>query len=120
MKAVLNARQGDVNFYKIDEFPAGDRIKDKQCQTKILAYGELSGHCHEVESPSVELFKIMSNLYMEAKEDVIVRHGKIKGYKGKEADQDYHNEITLPKGKYFIGIVEETDHIEKVSKKVID
>lgn len=120
LNAITKIRQGDVIIYEINEFPKGERLTDKQCNECILAYGELSNHAHQFDdNTSVELFKIMGGLFMNVKKDSVLRHGLYDKTKP-ESDSDHHNEITIPKGKYHIGIVQETDHIEKVSRRVID
>lgn len=121
MKAELTIRQGDVYIFRVDEFPEGDRVQDEQCKKAVLAYGEVTGHHHAIEDQAaVECFKILNKLYVNVKRDTILRHGLDKDFKGKTPDEEYHNEVKLPAGKYLIGIVEETDHIGQMVRRVID
>lgn len=119
--------QGDLCLFKVDAFPEGSRVVDKQCEDKTLAYGELSGHAHQFENnANVDVFKIdmpeyEGLIFVEPKEDVILRHGRDRNFKGKEADLEYHNEILLKQGERIItGIVEETDWLTKTIRRVID
>lgn len=125
MKLELVGHQGDVCLFRVTDFPSEERTQDDQTKAKILAYGEASGHCHEVETPSAEVFKILSKAYeglvfIDAKEKTTIRHGRIKGFTGTETDQDYHTTVELPPGKYVTGIVEETDHMAQVVRRVVD
>lgn len=119
--------QGDLCLFKVDAFPEGKRVVDQQCKDKTLAYGELSGHAHQFEnSANVDVFKIdmpeyEGLIFVEPKSDVILRHGRDRNFKGKEADLEYHNEILLKQGELIItGIVEETDWLTKTIRRVID
>lgn len=122
----MQGHQGDVVIFKIDEFPEGIRIQDELTKNNQLALGELSGHNHYFETPkSVDLFKIQENKYtglsfFEVKQPTNLIHGLIKGFKGIEADQDYHSCLTLKEGKYITGVVEETDWLTRTVRKVID
>jgi hypothetical protein len=49
-----------------------------------------------------------------------LEHGLIKGFKGNEADKDYHSMLTLKEGNYITGIVEETDWLTRTVRRVID
>ena len=119
--------QGDVVFFSVDAFPKGEFIKDDQTEKGILAYGELTGHAHEIENlDSVEVFKIINKAYSNAliglnvKKEISIRHGKMTGWQGSEPDQDYHKSVTLKPGKYITGIVEEYDPFLKISRRVTD
>lgn len=119
--------QGDVAIFEIDEFPNGEKFQDELTKKGQLALGELSGHNHAFEdNAAVDLFKIKGAdfeglSFFETKQPVKLIHGLIKGFKGKEADQDYHSEIEL-KGnkKYITGIVQETDWLTRTVRKVVD
>jgi hypothetical protein len=119
--------QGDVAIFQVDEFPEGARVQDDLTKNQQLALGELSGHNHAFEdATAVDLFKINTPEYqgltfIQTKKPAKLVHGLIKGFKGREADQDYHSEITLKEGKkYITGIVEETDWTTRTIRKVID
>lgn len=119
--------QGDVAIFEIDDFPEGERYQDDLTKKGQLALGELSGHNHAFEdTTAVNLFKVKDPrfqglTFIETKKPAKLVHGLIKGWKGKEADQDYHSEVTFTEGKKFAtGIVEETDWMTRSIRKVID
>ena len=117
--------QGDVAIFEVEGFPEGEQFQDELTKNGQLALGELSGHNHAFQTPNdVNLFKVKGFdglSFFETKKDTVLEHGLIKGFKGREADQDYHNEITLRGGKkYITGIVEETDWLTRTVRKVVD
>lgn len=127
-KVEHTGHQGDVVFFRIDEFPVGDRKTDDQTKQGILAYGEASGHAHQFVDESlasIELFRVMTEahkdlLFAEVREPATIEHGRARDFEGEEADHDYHKPVTLTPGKYLIGIVEETDWINKTIRRVVD
>lgn len=127
MKVTCIGHQGDVAIFEVDEFPSGERFQDDLTERGQLALGELSGHNHAfTDMAAVNLFKIkeprFSGLtFVETKRDAVLEHGLIKGFKGKEADKDYHSEVTFKGGKkYITGIVEETDWLTRTVRRVVD
>lgn len=127
-KVEYKGHQGDVAIFEVDEFPQGTRIQDELTQRHQLALGELSGHNHYFPegSEAVDLFKMEGEefkglSFFETKKEAELVHGRIIGFKGKEADQDYHNSMFLKPGKkYVTGIIPETDWVTKTIRKVID
>lgn len=127
MKTVKMAgHQGDVVIFEVDEFPQGIREQDELTSNQQLALGELSGHNHYFnETEAVDLFKInvpeyVGITFVEVKKETPLIHGLIRGFKGTEADKDYHSELKLPTGKYITGIVEETDWLTRTIRRVAD
>jgi hypothetical protein len=124
-KVEMVGHQGDVVIFEIDNFPAGEKYQDELTNKGQLALGELSGHNHAFEDrSSVDLFKIKGYdglSFFETKKPATLTHGLIKGFKGKEADQDYHSTLLLKEGKkYITGIVEETDWLTRTVRRVVD
>jgi hypothetical protein len=125
-KIEMIGAQGDVIIFRVDEFPEGKRVQDELTKKHQLALGELSGHNHYFAEPeAVDLFKLEDKQFeglsfFQVDRPTNLVHGLIKGFKGREADQDYHSEITLKEGKYITGIVEETDWLTRTVRKVID
>ena len=125
-KVTMVGQQGDVVIFSIDDFPEGTRVQDELTEKHQLALGELSGHNHAFAEPeAVDLFKIDDKKFegisfFEVKRPTNLEHGLIKGFKGREADKDYHSVVTLKEGKYITGIVEETDWLTRTVRKVID
>lgn len=126
MKLEYKGHQGDVQIFEVvSELPDGKRFQDELTKNNQLALGELSGHNHYFDdSSAVDLYKVEGYdqfTFIETKKDATLIHGLIKGFKGKEADKDYHNEIVLPGNrKYVTSIVEETDWITGQIRRVID
>lgn len=119
--------QGDVCIFEIDEFPVGKRAQDALTKKHQLALGELSGHNHYFAEPAaIDLFKIdtlefQGLSFFQTNKPAVLVHGLIQGFEGKEADKDYHSEITLGANKkYVAGIVQETDWLTKTVRRVID
>lgn len=120
----LFMRQGDCYIYRVDQFPEGEIFQDEMTLKKQVALGELSGHNHAFDSgAAVDIFKIKGFdglTLVDAKEDSDLTHGCIQGFKGKESDNDYHWSLKVPKGKYIVGIVPESDWISKTIRRVVD
>lgn len=86
-------RQGDVLIKRIKAVPQNTA---KKRETGILAYGEVTGHCHKVEtSAQAEVLEIGSDLYLRVSED------------GVRIIHDEHAPITLPAGDYEVTIQRE-------------
>lgn len=125
-KVEMIGHQGDVVIFKVDEFPEGEQIQDELTKKQQLALGELSGHNHYFDdATAVDLFKMPNPEYegitfVNVKKETPLIHGLIKGFKGTEADKDYHSEVMLKEGKYITGIVEETDWLTRTIKRVVD
>lgn len=102
-------QQGDVVITQIMDFPAGERTIDSQMEKKILAYGEVTGHAHQLvdSDNAVEAFRILNKIYLNVLAPVCLRH-------------EEHNPFVIPPGKYEIGIVRETDHLAKITRAVAD
>lgn len=125
----LIGHQGDVCFYSVDRIPEG-LGEDQQTKLAILAYGEFSGHAHQLIDPEtgglpsedvVEVRKAGDGLiYLNVKRRVGVVHGRARDFTGKEADHDYHNVVYLEPGLFATGIVEETDWLTRQIRRVVD
>ncbi len=92
MKTVI-FRQGDVLIRRIESLPATKAIARTN---GILAYGEVTGHCHKVDNLTVaEVLEIENGLYLRVGED------------GVRIIHDEHAPITLEPGNYEIEIQRE-------------
>jgi hypothetical protein len=123
----LYGHQGDVCFYKVKSIPrSAVEGTDKQCVERALAYGEFSGHAHQVLTEDRAKVKFFRNanephlIYLEVLERIGIRHGRTEGFGGVETDNDYHNVVHLDPGTYATGIVVETDWLSKTIRKVVD
>ena len=71
------ARQGDLLIIKVDKLPtSGLKVK----KDPVLAYGEVTGHCHKVETPNFDQVDLFvdeeGNIFVETKTDIDVWHNK--------------------------------------------
>jgi hypothetical protein len=86
-------RQGDVLIRRIDRLP---KKKPVQRVNGILAYGEVTGHSHQVEDiTKAEVLEIESGLYLRV------------GEEGVRIVHEEHNPISLPAGNYEVVIQRE-------------
>ena len=95
------ARQGDVKIKMISKLPEGKQSDVKDNGVAVLAYGEVTGHKHQVIKGQVNFFTIgdsvnmFSPKYLEVLSDTaIIVH-------------EEHTEIPLVKGLYEVTIQRE-------------
>lgn len=81
-------RQGDVLLRQIKTIPI-DAIQQKKEKSIVLAYGEVTNHCHQIHDlDKVDVFvKRDGTMYLSVKEDAPLQH-------------EEHGTITLPAGNY--------------------
>ena len=97
-------RQGDVLIEQIETLPAG--LKKSKEKRIILAYGEVTGHCHEADVESCKSFvDAEGGLYLEVEVDTEVKHQE-------------HDTITLPAGVYRI--VHQREYSPEEIRRVAD
>lgn len=96
-------QQGDVLVFATKTVPTGAR----KLNHLTLAYGEATGHHHTVTKGEAELYEHDGTLFLRAAEEVKVTHQE-------------HGTITLPKGNYKIGRVQEYDHFAEEAREVMD
>ena len=96
-------QQGDV-LIAVATIPATAKKKEGRA---IVAYGEVTGHCHEVIGDGVEVYEENGTLYVSAPQGGTIQH-------------EEHRPIELPPGDYKIGIVQEYDHFFEEARQVRD
>jgi len=96
--------QGDVLIKSVNDLPEGDR---EVITTKIVAFGEVTGHKHQIFGGSVEVLKILGHLYITAKEEFKIKH-------------EEHNMQVIPAGNYRVDITQETDPFTALKRQVAD
>ena len=96
-------QQGDV-LIRHAAVPSSAKRKDGRA---IVAYGEATGHCHEVIGDGVEIYEENGTLYVSAPKGGTIQH-------------EEHKPITLPPGDYQIGIVREYSHFDEEARNVAD
>jgi len=85
-------RQGDVLLQAVNEIPAGLQPVPKDAGRTILAYGEVTGHAHQVigdvEFLAADLQEMEERFLRVAQEATVVH--------------EEHDTITLPPGGYRV------------------
>jgi len=113
-------QQGDVLIRSIDNVTGFTGLLDASagiCEArklgnkldhKVLAYGEATGHCHQITQGDVELYENNGVLYLKViSNNAIVEHQE-------------HLPLTLPAGDYVVEKVKEYDHFLEESRNVRD
>lgn len=103
-KSLPSIQQGDVLIRGVSAIPREAKRKDGRA---VLAYSEVTGHCHEAIGEGVEVFEQDGALYLSAPDGATVQH-------------EEHKPVTLQPGNYQIGIVQEYDHFAEEAKRVAD
>ena len=96
--------QGDVRMFPIEDIPAEAKVK----KDGVVAEGEATGHAHRVSDiQAAMVLEHGENMFINAPDGTTITH-------------EEHKPITLPPGKYKVGIVQEFDHFEEESRRVQD
>lgn len=96
-------QQGDV-ILKPCELPAGA----KEIQDPVLAYGEATGHKHQLHGDGFRVYESPSKRkHLRIVKTVALRH-------------EEHNPVDIPPGDYVVEGVREYDHFEEESRLVVD
>lgn len=98
-------RHGDVILRQVKSVPT-DAI-EKQRGNVVLAEGEITGHCHRIESPAAALLEREMARYLVLSDTCQLRH-------------EEHKALQIGPGCYEIIIEREWDYIEQHRKKVVD
>jgi len=121
MKNITYDQQGDVLLYHTNELPKSA----KPIKGATVAYGEMTGHNHtfyDTEDCVAEKFDHTTGagsknvrLYEDQDKSIFAEIIETVWLKHQE-----HKPIQFKPGVYRIGIVREYDHVEKLSRKVVD
>jgi hypothetical protein len=85
---MFQARQGDIFFKKVSKIPTKGLKKKTDA---ILAYGEVTGHSHQITTPISDC-----ESYVDESGDIYIRSAnEIK------VGHDEHNVITLPANEWI-------------------
>jgi len=95
-------QQGDVLIKKCE------KVLGEKLNHLVLAEGEATGHKHRVTSGEGELYEHEGTLFLKVLSDTAT------------ITHEEHNPITIPKGDYEIGIVQEYDHFAEEARNVQD
>ena len=116
----MKYRQGDVLIKSVD------KIRGKKKENLVLAYGEVTGHRHEVVADVATLYEENGMMYLHIEDEkATLYHGTTeqieKQKEGIELDygkEDCHKPVVLPKGNYEINI--QREYTPKGWQKVAD
>jgi hypothetical protein len=81
-------------------------VDAKKILQRPLAYGEVTGHSHKIEE-DIEMYELDGVLYLKTDRPVDLKH-------------EEHNPITIDKGTWKVGIVQEYDAFAEEARKVQD
>lgn len=97
-------RQGDVFIRRIDKCPAKLTAVPRESGTVVLAYGEATGHKHQIKSERAALFRdpilAATFLHVTGDEPVMLEH-------------EEHSKIALPPGDYEV-VVQREYHPDRI------
>lgn len=104
----LAFQQGDVLLYKVDKIPAGKKVEPKE-RGLVLAEGEVTGHAHRITKlKSVTMIQIDDGrVFLKVREATPLEH-------------EEHHIIIIEPGEYEVGKVRERDHLERITREVLD
>lgn len=109
MSKVKQNRQGDIFFETVRSLPKGV----KPYKNRILAYGETTGHSHQVTSHDVDSYESYvdekGNIYIQAKDKAIA------------ISHDEHSPVMLEPGEIWcVSRQREYDPIAEMNRQVAD
>jgi hypothetical protein len=97
---------GDVMVVKTAKIPKGAEPLKQKTKNPTLAFGEVTGHSHQISKGVAALFTFNEKTYMEVKSKIAC------------LTHEEHHEIEIPEGTYEIGI--QREYSPEGWKKVID
>lgn len=101
------ALHGDVILERVDSLPK-DFKKMEKSKDGALAYGELTGHLHQLQGANFDLRTNKDGIkFLHVLEPTPVKHQE-------------HSPIMIPPGDYKIGIQQEYDPFTKRARQVVD
>lgn len=121
LKYKMVYRQGDVSLHKIKSLP-----KDlKQMPNNVLAYGEITGHRHFLNTTEQVLFRDNQGAaFIQLKQDTELIHSGpdlIPVYDIETATRnDKHLSFTVQKGIYKIEYEKEFSPFDEVVSQILD
>lgn len=93
MSRTFQARQGDVLIISTTSIPKAAKPVERENGRIVLAHGEVTGHCHAIDSEHALFLAAdlneMADRFLKVSEECEVVH-------------DEHDPITLPPGDYVV------------------
>lgn len=103
----MQQRQGDLFFAPVNPQP-----NLKPHESNVLAYGEVTGHKHQVTTPMDQIESLIDeagHIYLKSDvQDISISH-------------EEHGQITLPKGHWYrVTRQREYDQVKEETRQVAD
>ena len=128
---LIKYQQGDVVMFKVDDDSFNKNVrssnsnhasyKGNQPTHAIIAFGEVTGHKHQVNMEDMlEEAGVSLNMGYNREAGVDVPEGFQVTGKAVTLTHEEHNPIQIPAGYYKIEIVKEFDHFSQLERSVVD
>ena len=101
------AHQGDVIIQRIEQLPTTAKKQEIE-KSIVLAYGEVTGHCHQIATPKEV------NVYIEGARQFL----EVCYVQGATITHEEHAPITLDPGIYEISI--QAEYFPQAVRSVLD
>lgn len=99
-------RQGDVLLVTVDAIPADAQEQKRDDGRVILAYGEVTGHCHQItEGKKAKLWSAGAERFLQVMEKTALKH-------------EEHDAAQLDVGIYRVAI--QTEYTPAELRRVVD
>ena len=109
-------RQGDVFLTPCPEVPADATVVPRDSGRVILAYGEVTGHCHAMVEPDVALLEREVTTPSGSKEKQM--YLRVGAPKGSKLTHQEHSTVTVPPGTYTV--VRQREYSRGEVRQVLD
>lgn len=107
---------GDVLVTRVNALPTDLTLKQKS--NNILAYGEVTGHVHELIADTDDSVMVLEA--DESTDDNPLMFFEVKPEEKVVLKHQEHRGIKVGPGFYKVGVQREFDHLQKISQKVKD
>jgi len=97
-------RQGDVLIISVDSLPPG-AVQEEPAERVVLAYGEVTGHAHALDSALAIAYRHNEDRFIEARRGATIVH-------------EEHGPIVLPPGYYKV--VRQREYTPEEIRRVCD
>lgn len=109
-------RQGDVFITPCPEVPSDATVAPRDSGRVVLAYGEVTGHCHAMVEPDVALLEREVVRPDGRKEKELFL--KVDAPKGAKLTHQEHSTVTVPPGTYTV--VRQREYSRGEVRQVLD
>ena len=115
----MNHRQGDIELIQIAKLPKNLKLKFKG-NKYVLAYGEVTGHKHELRAECEILEDEVGLSYLVVTKEGKIVHGFDNVVEEKHIGADRHDTQTIKTGIYKLGNEREFDYFKEIIKRSRD